>query len=92
MNLLHTPSGTFNRTQIYLTAEQQVQLNQLSRQNACSKSELIRSAVDQFLVQQTQKGAEQQKQQTKAQAKGLGLLTGLWKDRDEMRDPAAYVR
>jgi hypothetical protein len=37
------------RTQIYLTAQQQMQLVELAKQQGCSSSALIRSAIDDFL-------------------------------------------
>ena len=37
------------RTQIYLTAQQQQQLSLLAKQQGCSSSALIRSAIDDFL-------------------------------------------
>jgi hypothetical protein len=37
------------RTQIYLTAQQQQQLSALAKQQGCSSSALIRSAIDDFL-------------------------------------------
>ncbi|MEY4675550.1 MAG: hypothetical protein RLZZ470_57 [Pseudomonadota bacterium] len=37
------------RTQIYLTAQQQQQLSLLARQQGCSSSALIRTAIDDFL-------------------------------------------
>jgi len=73
------------RTQIYLTEAQQTRLEAASRRAAVTKSELIRRAVDQFLDQQTSLSA-------KDKAQHLQGIAGLWAHRDDMTDPAAYVR
>ena len=73
------------RTQIYLTQSQQKRLQDASRCTALSKSELIRLAVDQFLDQQV-------KTSKASQGQRLMGIAGLWADRDDMLEPAAYVR
>ena len=73
------------RTQIYLTQAQQVRLDAASRRAAVTKSELIRRAVDQFLDQQTSASPGDKSQR-------LQGVAGLWAKRDDMADPAAYVR
>ena len=73
------------RTQIYLTEAQQTRLEAASRRAAVTKSELIRRAVDQFLDQQASPSATDK-------VKRLEGIAGLWAQRDDMADPAAYVR
>ena len=73
------------RTQIYLTEAQQTRLEAASRRAAVTKSELIRRAVDQFLDQQAGSSATDK-------VKRLEGIAGLWAQRDDMADPAGYVR
>jgi predicted transcriptional regulator len=73
------------RTQIYLTQTQQARLDTASRRAAVTKSELIRRAVDQFLDLQTSASPGDKAQR-------LQGIAGLWAKRDDMADPAAYVR
>ena len=73
------------RTQIYLTEAQQTRLEAASRRASVTKSELIRRAVDQFLDQQASPSATDKTQR-------LQGIAGLWAQRDDMADPAAYVR
>lgn len=73
------------RTQIYLTQAQQVRLDAASRRAAVTKSELIRRAVDQFLDQQASASPDDRAQR-------LQGIASLWAKRDDMADPAAYVR
>ncbi len=73
------------RTQIYLTEIQQSRLEIVSRRASVTKSELIRRAVDQFLDQQTPASATDK-------AHRLGGIAGLWVQRSDMVDPAAYLR
>ena len=72
------------RTQIYLTETQQTRLEIASRRAAVTKSELIRRAVDQFLDQQTPASATDK-------AHRLSGIAGMWAQRSDMADPAAYV-
>ena len=78
-------SQTLTRTQIYLTEAQQKRLALACRGAAVTKSELIRRAVDQFLDQQLSATPA-------AKAQRLGSIAGLWADRADMADPAAYVQ
>ena len=78
-------SQTLERTQIYLTQTQQSRLAAACRRAAVTKSELIRQAVDQFLSQQAHPSSADK-------AQHLDGLAGLWADREDMADPAAYVR
>jgi len=78
-------SQTLKRTQIYLTQTQQSRLAEACRRAAVTKSELIRQAVDQFLSQQALPSSADKEQH-------LDGLAGLWADRADMADPAAYVR
>ena len=70
------------RTQIYLTETQQKALRRLAVRERKKQSELIRQAIDQFLVDSTQEDR-------------LSLLRqgrGLWKDRQDLPDFAALRR
>lgn len=78
-------SQSLVRTQIYLTQVQRVRLDAVSRCVAVAKSELIRRAIDQFLDQQTSANSSDKAQR-------LQSIAGLWAQRDDMADPAAYVR
>jgi hypothetical protein len=78
-------SQTLERTQIYLTQTQQSRLAEACRRASVTKSELIRQAVDQFLSQQALPSLADKAQHIEG-------LAGLWADRDDMADPAAYVR
>lgn len=73
------------RTQIYLTEAQQKRLQLAARGAAVTKSELIRHAIDLFLDQQSTPSAP-------CKAQRLSGIAGLWAERVEMADPAAYVR
>lgn len=77
-------SKAFERTQIYLTQTQQIGLAAACRRAAVTKSELIRQAVDQLLSQQASPSAADK-------AHHLEGLAGMWADRSDMADPAAYV-
>lgn len=76
---------TLTRTQIYLTQAQQKRLALASRGAAVTKSELIRRAVDQFLDQQPTASPA-------IKAQRLSSIAGLWAGREDLADPAAYVR
>ena len=76
---------SLTRTQIYLTQTQQTRLAAACRRSAVTKSELIRRAVDQFLDQQTPTDATDKAQR-------LSGIVGMWAQRDDVADPAAYVR
>ena len=78
-------SQSLERTQIYLTQMQQTRLAAACRRAAVTKSELIRQAVDQFLSQQAPPSPADK-------ARHLEGLAGMWADRSDMADPAAYVR
>lgn len=78
-------SQVLARTQIYLTQAQQKRLALASRSGAITKSELIRRAVDQFLDQQPSVNPA-------IKAQRLDSIAGLWATRDDMADPAGYVR
>ena len=75
---------TLARTQIYLTQGQQARLSVVCKRSATTKSDLIRQAIDQFLNQQPE-GSQEDK------AKRLQSLAGMWANRADMADPAAYV-
>jgi hypothetical protein len=80
-----TTPQTLARTQIYLTHAQQKRLAQACRRADVTKSELIRQAVDQFLDLRMSDGRSDQTQR-------LNALAGMWAQREDMVDPAGYVR
>ena len=73
------------RTQVYLTQAQQARLTLACRGSAASKSELIRRAIDQFLDQAVPIDPSEKAQR-------LQRIAGIWAQREEMPDPASYVR
>lgn len=73
------------RTQIYLTQTQQTRLAAACRRSSATKSDLIRQAVDQFLDRQTPADPT-------SKAQRLNGIVGMWAQRDDVADPAAYVR
>ena len=64
------------RTQIYLTVEEMSALKALSNRTGKKQSELIREAVDEFLVKQSQAGRH----------KVLNDVAGIWRDREDLPD------
>jgi metal-responsive CopG/Arc/MetJ family transcriptional regulator len=82
--IMETPQA-LARTQIYLTQTQQKRLAQACRRASVTKSELIRQAVDQFLDQQASDSRTDKAQR-------LMGIAGMWAQREDMADPAAYVR
>jgi predicted transcriptional regulator len=73
------------RTQVYLSSAQIQALAAVGKQTALTKSELIRTAIDQFL--------EQRKlQELRDKRPRLLALAGLWAKHDDKADVAAYVR
>ncbi len=75
------------RAQVYLSTAQIRDLTLVGQQTALSKSELIRTAIDQFLAQR--KLQEQAQVSKKAR---LVSLAGLWVGHDDKDDVAGYVR
>lgn len=71
------------RTQIYLTEDEWGRLASLSRDRGLPKSLLIREAVDRAYL--ARPSAE-------SFSKALWAACGIWKDRKDIGDPAAYVR
>jgi hypothetical protein len=83
---LNQPSSAdFARAQIYLTRQQNAELQLVGRQTSASKSELIRLAIDRFL-------AVAKAQPAIDKTPKLLKLAGLWADRAELTDPTAYVK
>jgi hypothetical protein len=80
------------RTQIYLTALHQTSLARLAKEQACAKSELIRQALDIFISSQAQQAQAQQTERSSGRAQALGLMSGMWADREDMNDPSTYLR
>lgn len=64
------------RTQIYLTDEEQLELDSLSERKGTSKSALIREAVDEYLA----KYSEERRREV------IERAAGMWKDRDDLPD------
>ena len=64
------------RTQIYLTIEEMKELKALSCRTGKKQSELIREAVDEFLVKRNQTSRRQV----------LNDVAGTWQDRDDLPD------
>ncbi len=71
------------RTQIYLTEEEWGRLASISRDRGLTKSSLIREAVDQTYLS---------KSSAESFSKALWAAYGLWKNRTDIGDSAAYVR
>lgn len=67
-----------NRTQIYLTEDEQGALRSLAAASGRSQSDLIREAIDRFL-------AEARPQSQRA---ALMAAAGLWRDRTDLPDLA----
>ncbi len=70
------------RTQVYLSRDQRTGLASLATRSGKNKSELIREAVDGLLAREaaaTRKDA-------------LARVAGMWRDRDDLPDPAALRR
>jgi predicted transcriptional regulator len=68
-----------NRTQIYLTDEEQAALGTIAERTGRSKSNLIREAVDGFIARQS----------TATRRELLEAARGIWRDRDDLPDFAA---
>ncbi len=64
------------RTQIYLTKEEQLELESLSEVKDCSKSALIREAVDEYIIKHSEAHRK----------KVFERAAGMWKDRDDLPD------
>jgi hypothetical protein len=70
------------RTQIYLTKREHERLRRLAARTGRSQSELIRTAVDQFLEQQGAAGRQQV----------LEEVAGIWRERTDLPDFGALRR
>jgi metal-responsive CopG/Arc/MetJ family transcriptional regulator len=64
------------RTQIYLTIEEMNELKALSYRTGKKQSELIREAVDEFLVKRSQTSRQQV----------LNDVAGIWQNRNDLPD------
>lgn len=71
-----------NRTQIYLSPEQQKALKAMAAKTGRSQSELIRDAIDRFVGQR--KASER--------VSVIRRSAGLWKGRNDLPDFAALRR
>lgn len=65
-----------NRTQIYITPEEEKTLKKLSKATGKSKSELIRNAIDQYLEVETQSDWKNK----------IMDSAGIWKNRKDLPD------
>jgi predicted transcriptional regulator len=64
------------RTQIYLTREEREALKSLSERLGQSQSEIIREAIDQYIVQITRESWEE----------ALDRAFGVWADHEDLPD------
>lgn len=64
------------RTQIYLTKEEQLELEALSESKGTSKSSLIRKAVDEYIEKNSDKHNKEVFKRT----------FGMWKNRNDLPD------
>lgn len=68
-----------NRTQIYLTDNEQCALRSLAAASGRSQSELIREAIDRYLAETC----------PQSQRAALMAAAGLWRDRTDLPELAA---
>ncbi len=66
------------RTQVYLTEQEQQQLNALSKQNGVPKSEMIREAIDAYL--------QNKLAQKQNRLMAIRAASGMWAKRDDLPD------
>lgn len=64
------------RTQIYLTEEEQKELDRLSEERGVSKSSIVREAVDEYIAKFS---AEHRREV-------FDRAAGMWKNRDDLPD------
>lgn len=64
------------RMQIYLTEEEQEELDRLSEERGVSKSSIVREAVDEYIAKFS---AERRREV-------FNRVAGMWKDRDDLPD------
>jgi len=69
------------RTQIYLDEKQKSALDRLSAERGATVSDLIRQAVDQFIVKKSPDFE-----------KALDRSFGIWRHRKDLDEPNKYVR
>ncbi len=79
MYVLYIVENPMVRTQIYLTSAEQKGLRTLSKRTGRSQSDLIREAVDAYLVHD----------KASDRAASLRQARGLWRDRNDLPDFAA---
>jgi hypothetical protein len=70
------------RTQIYLTERQRNALRRLAKRTGMTQSQIIRTAVDRWLEQNSCKPRKQM----------LENIAGMWRDRPDLPDFAALRR
>ncbi len=71
------------RTQVYLTDQQQAALKRIAELKGQKKSELIRLAIDSFLTSYEEKGDWKKK---------LRKVKGVWDDHTTLDDDLSQVR
>jgi predicted DNA-binding protein len=78
IHYLHTllKYRNMKRTQIYLTEEEQNELDRLSEQRGVSKSSIVREAVDEYLA----KHSKEKRKEV------LEYVAGIWEGRDDLPD------
>ena len=67
------------RVQIYLTDEEKQAISEIAARRGRSQSELIREAIDAYIVHETAAG----------KAEILARAAGLWREREDLPDFAA---
>jgi hypothetical protein len=72
-----------HRTQIYLTDEQKKQIDEIRKRNHISLAQLIRQAVDKYVIEKKRRlGLEE----------ALEISAGAWKHRDDIKSGSEYTR
>lgn len=72
-----------HRTQIYLTDEQKKQIDEVRERNHISLAQLVREAVDKYLVE---------KKQQLSIEEALKISAGAWKYRTDVESGSKYTR
>jgi len=72
-----------HRTQIYLTDEQKKLIDEIRKRNHISLAQLVREAVDKYIVE---------KKQRLSLAEALEISAGAWKNRKDVKSGPKYTR
>ena len=83
MYVMYVRSPSMKRTQIYLTEDQNSSLGRLSRASGQSKSEIIRTALDQFMAANDAKPDWRE---------AMEKIRGIWADDPETIERIKEVR